>query len=81
MSSTTTTKNVPIARPLGLIANGIVVALLVGGGVAVLVFAAAVSLSTWVRSQPEPATLLFGDSMSPTLENFDVAWLRPPDQL
>lgn len=81
MSSTTTTKSVPTARPLGLIANGIVVALILGGGFAVLVIAAAVSLSTWVRSQPEPATLLFGDSMPPTLDNFDVAWLRPPDPL
>lgn len=81
MSTTTSSKRAPTARPLGLIANGLIVALVIGGGLAVLVLAAAVSLSAWVRAQPEPATLLFGDSMPPTLQNFDVAWLRPPADL
>lgn len=81
MSTSTTSRRAATARPLGLIARGVLVALIIGGGIAVLALAAAVSLSTWVRTQPEPATLLFGDSMPPTLQDFDVAWLRFPDHL
>ncbi|MCX6023803.1 MAG: signal peptidase I [Chloroflexi bacterium] len=63
-------------RPLSLILSGLSVALIIGGGLAVLALSGAVSLATWVRSQPEPAIILFGDSMPPTLQNLDVAYLR-----
>ncbi len=68
-------------RPLSLILSGLSVALIIGGGLAVLALSGAVSLATWVRSQPEPAIILLGDSMPPTLQNLDVAYLRAADTL
>ena len=71
----------PTRRPLSLILSGLSVALIIGGGLAVLALSGAVSLATWVRSQPEPAIILLGNSMPPSLQNLDVAYLRAAETL
>ena len=68
-------------RRLNLIVGGISAGLLIGGGLIVLLFFLALGAANWVRSQPEPAVFLMGDSMPPTLQSFDVVYLRPADDL
>ncbi|MBI4496306.1 MAG: signal peptidase I [Chloroflexi bacterium] len=70
-----------LGRYGGRLLRALALVLLAGGGLAVLLFSLALGFAHWIRSQPEPAVLLLGDSMPPTLQSFDVVYLRAPRDL
>lgn len=74
-------KHTSPGRRFSLLISGLSVALVIGGGLLMLLFFLALGFSNWVRSQPEPTVFLMGDSMPPTLQNFDVVYLRPASEL